>query len=396
MTVKRGSVAVKIYHTPTSEADGWTLVYREADGTRKRVFRAQLDTAETEAEKVATRLSNTSSAVALLTDDEASQAVTARDYAARAGRPLLVMAQEYYDLQTRLGGKGTLPLAVDYYLQHHKDNLLPISTKDAVANLLRARELDGLGDRHLLDLKNRLAVFATHFQCDIAEINSQMIEDWLRITQEKRDWSGRTRNHYRAAISNLLHYAKARGHLPRDWNEMEFVAKATEADGEIGVYTPEDMVKLLKAGPDKDLLPFVVLSGFAGMRPSEVLRLDWSDFHWTSEELFIGEGKVRTAGHRVAPLLPNCVAWMNGIRQEKGPITRLVDFSHPLQELRRSAGVASVHDGLRHSYISYRRAITKNLPLVSSETGTDEDTLTKRYCRPVSLNVAEAWFAIKP
>jgi integrase len=397
VAVKRGSVTVFIYHTPgRKNYSGWTVSYYEPDGERKRVFRATLESAKIEAEKVATRLSNSASAVARLSEPEAAEAVRAREFAARMGRPVDLVVQEHADLVARLEGRGTLLNAVEFYLQHHRENLIACTIKDGIADFLKAREQDGCGDRQRQTLKNRLERFAADVQGTFTDLNARLLDKWLCDTQAKEKWAGRTRNHYRAALSNLVGFAKRRGYLPRDWEEMEFVPVVTEEDEEIGIYTPEDLAKMLKAEPDRDLLPFIVLGAFAGVRPSEILRLEWEDFHFSSKELFIGKGKVRTAGHRIAPLLPACARWLQGIRQDSGSLTRLKDFSHPLQSLLRRAGVAPVHDGLRHSYISYRRAITKNLPQVSSETGTDPGTLTRRYCRPVRLADAKAWFSVLP
>lgn len=394
ISVKRGSVTVWVYHTPTGQHDGWTVAHYEPTGERKRTFRAKLADAKAFAEKTATRLSNVESSAANLTDQEASDAAEAR--LLLPGRTLASVAREFKDSVARL---GTVPLqiAVDCYLEHHQNG--PVSAPafaTVVAELIAAKRQDGRSERHLGSLEDRLTKFAGEFEGTVSALSSPVMDDLLRAMQKKFKWSGRTRNHYRAALSSVLHYAKRRQYLPRSWNEMEFVPKAQEEDGEIGVYTADDLTKILAKCDDKDLLPFVVLGAFAGPRPSEICRLEWADLHFDSGEIFIARGKVRTAGHRVAPLLPACAAWLSKIKKQKGPLTRLVDFSHPLQEVLRSAGVAAVHDGLRHSFISYRQAVLKDLGQVSSETGTNEKTLTRRYCRPVKAADAEAWFQVLP
>jgi integrase len=219
----------------------------------------------------------------------------------------------------------------------------------------------------------------------------------LRTGQKRFAWCGRTRNHYRAALSNVLAFAKRRGLLARDWNEMELVPKAKETDGQIGIYSAAELQRMLNAGPSQDLLPYIVVGAFCGARPSEITRLRWEDFHWATGELFIGKGKIRTAGHRVAPLGQSVSLWMKP--GKTGPITKLIlpsSVSHALGKLLEHCGVPGVADGLRHSFVSYRLAGTRSLAQVSAETGTSVTTLTRRYCRPVGRADAEAWFAVRP
>jgi integrase len=392
--IKRGSVTVWIYPTPSKNGyPGWTVVFFEPDGTRKRIFRAGLEDARRIAEENATRLSNLGSATAQVTESDAVELVMARQIAGRLGKPLLTLVQEHYDLTAKLASKGSLSLAVESYIRHHKEAVIAKAVSELVPEFLLAQENDGLGERHLRGLKERLALFSEHFQCLVSDLTSDMLNAWLRSEQVKRSWTGRTRNHYRAAISVCMSYARKQRYLPRDWVEMDFVPKAVEEDGVIEIYKPDDLEKILHPKPDKDLLPVIVIGAFAGLRPSEIFRLTWGDFYFNTGELFVGKGKVRTAGNRVAPLLPVLQEWLGPLRKQKW-ITRLRESNYVpyLREWIKGAGVTSVYDGLRHSFISYRRALTKNLPQVSSETGTDVTTLTKRYCKPVPVEDAEAWF----
>lgn len=393
--VKAGSVVVRIYHTPGDSYDGWTLVYYDTDGQRKRLFRSDLAKAKLEAETLSARLARAQAAVLKVSDADIAELVRARELLAPFGKSLELGAAEYADILTRMKDRGSPVLAIESYLKQHSKTVIRRSVTEAVADLVEAKEQDGRGDRHVKDLRLRLAAFAKDFQCPVADITGQTIETWLRAEQKANGWSGRTRNHYRANISALMNFAKTRNYLPRDWSEMMFVTKAREEDGEISVLTPDDFKKILEKTP-AELLPFVALGGFTGARPSEIQRCDWSDLHWDAGEFFIGRGKVRTAGHRVAPLLPNCIAWLKPHKKTKGPLCTLLNPYNTLREAVKDAGIAWTHDGPRHSYVSYRLAVTKNLPQVSKETGTDVKTLTKRYCRPVSKATAEAWFNLFP
>lgn len=395
IAVKRGSVTVWIYPTPSKEGyPGWTVVFFEPDGTRRRVFRANLTEAQRLAEENARRLANLGSAIAQVTGSDAIELAQARQLAERLGRPLLALVQEHYDLTTKLANTGSLNLAVESYIRNHKEAVVLKSVSELVPEFIQTQEDDGVGERHLRSLKARLGLFKEHFQCLVSSLTAAQLDDWLRAEQKKRSWAGRTRNHYRAAVSVCLSYARRKHYLPRDWVELDFVPKAVEEDGIIEIYKPGDLNKILYPNPDKDLLPVIVIGAFAGLRPSEIFRLTWDDFYFDTGELFVGKGKVRTAGNRVAPLLPVLQKWLKPLRKYKW-VTRLTETSYVpiLREWFKKTGVTQLHDGFRHSFISYRRAITKSLPQVSGETGTDVPTLTRRYCRPVPFEDAEAWFS---
>lgn len=374
-----GSVTVRIYATPP----GWTVSYCEPDGSRKRIWRADLTAARTVAETAATRLAGLTAA-----PDEARKAEI---FAA------LQMRTEAEKILAPLGGGVTVEEALRHYVKTQAEKPLPSATfADTVTEFLAAGKEDGWSGRHQDTLEQRLTKLQTLYRGTVTGLTAFTIDDVLRTGQKRFKWCGRTRNHYRAALSNVLTYAKRRGLLARDWNEMELVPTAKEIDGQIGIYSADQLRKLLQTAPSADLLPYIVVGAFCGARPSEIARLDWEDFHWDTGELFIGKGKIRKAGHRVAPL-GNVRLWMEPGKADK--ITKLTlpsSVSHALGKLLARCGVPGVPDGLRHSFVSYRLAVTRNLAQVSAETGTSVTTLTRRYCRPVGRAEADAWFAVTP
>ena len=79
---------------------------------------------------------------------------------------------------------------------------------------------------------------------------------------------------FRPVLGTLLSFANRRGYLPKDHDELERVEKLTPDNGKIEIYTPEELIRLMKAA-DQDFLPSLLLGGFAGLRSSEIERLNW-------------------------------------------------------------------------------------------------------------------------
>jgi len=97
---------------------------------------------------------------------------------------------------------------------------------------------------------------------------------------------------FRRVLGTLLLFAKRRGYLPKDHDELERVEKLTPDNGEIEICTPEEFIRLIKAA-DQDFLPSLLLGGFARLRSFEIERLDWREVHLA--ERFIEIKKTKTA-----------------------------------------------------------------------------------------------------
>ena len=54
------------------------------------------------------------------------------------------------------------------------------------------------------------------------------------------------------------------------------------------------------------------------------------------------------------------------------------------------------HNGHRHSFISYRLAVLKDVGQVSLEAGNSPQMVFKHYRQLVRESEAQAWFAIMP
>lgn len=57
----------------------------------------------------------------------------------------------------------------------------------------------------------------------------------------------------------------------------------------MSTYTPAEFEAMLLwfSRRETSWLPFVAIGGFCGLRPSEILRLDWSSVHFTAEALAV-------------------------------------------------------------------------------------------------------------
>jgi hypothetical protein len=60
--------------------------------------------------------------------------------------------------------------------------------------------------------------------------------------------------------------------------------------------------------------------------------------------------------------------------------------------IAKKAGIEWKRNALRHSYGTYRAAITKNVPAVAFEMGNTPEMVGRHYNRPTPPHIARQWF----
>lgn len=439
ITVKRGSVSVKIYRTPTRGYDAFTVCHYQ-DGRRKRSLFGDLESARTEADTIATRLGNTDADVLTLTSKDRAAYLRAREVLDPLGIAIEEAAIEVADAVKRLKGRR-IPLGrlADDFLRRHPLDMEPVMVPVVVEELLALKAKDGLSAEYLRQLGMALRAFAGKFTGAIGDVRGTAIDEWVR----SMEWAPRTRNNMRNSLQTLFNFAKARRYLPRDHDELEAVTVAKDRDGEIEIYSPDELREILGCVPE-GLVPFVVLGAFAGIRHAEIQRLDWRDIRLAEDLIEIRAAKAKTASRRTIPIVPALKAWLEPMAKKEGAVCGYQNVSNVLQEVvkeinlkRAEAKKASKgheaderrkgsrtttrneddvvrltpakvkkilgedglfewkRNGLRHSFISYRVAETQNVAQVALEAGNSPQMIFKHYRELVTPKAAKEWFSIK-
>lgn len=443
-TYTKHSIAVKIYRTPCRGYDSFTLVYYQ-DGARKRGTFASFDAALAQAEEVAKRLGKDVDVLELRSADRASY-LRARQILDPLGVSLEVAVSQYAHAREVLGAVP-IATAAEFYAQRHGPRFEARPVGKVIRELLEAKRGDRCSERYLKTLEYSLRKFEKRFGGNIGEVTGQEMDDWLRGS----GLAPRTRNNIRTALHTLFEFARAKRYVPKDHEELQAVAIANDRDGDIEVFTPAEMVEILGCASER-MVPFLVLGGFAGIRHAEVQRLDWRDIDLEDGVIELRAAKAKTASRRTVPVLPNLREWLQEHREESGLVVahRNVAFElHMIvkranqarraawakangvsaEELERvSAEVASAtkaprrngsqkgevapgaetaeaegwqpfvwkHNGLRHSFISYRVADIQNIPQVAMEAGNSTQMIHKHYRELVRPKAAKEWFGITP
>jgi integrase len=377
---------VRIFHQ--EKAGVFTVAHYE-DGERKRVSFGDLAKAREEANQVADRLGRLDGSTLNLRGDELLEYLRAKECLGQVGVRLDVAASEFSQAMSVLKGKGTLVEAVRLFSSSRAGEITPMRTQALVDDLIKAREANHASKRHLQDLKSRLNRFAMAFQCDVHAIRAPQVQDFLLELK----LSARSMNNFRTAISNLFSHARLRGHAQKDFDPLEDIPWAKEIDREVEIFSPDEL-KIILANAEPEMVPFLTIAAFAGLRQSEVAQLDWSEVK--DDYIIVRGGIAKTKTKRQAPLLPNLAEWLRPYRRNNGPITPYSNVSNQLSRLASNAGLKWKHNGLRHAYGSHRLAGVKDPAQVAYEMGNTTAMVFKHYRKVVTEGEATRWFGLYP
>ena len=302
---------------------------------------------------------------------------------------LQIMAHECAEKLQRFG--KTIADATAHFMAHLEASEKSCTAAQLVSEIVTAKERDGASVRYVEDLRGRLNAFAEKFDGQpIETITGAELDDWLRSLPV----SPLTRNHYRRLLVVAFNFAMRRGYATQ--NPATQTAKAKERRGAIGILTVGQSARLLEsAGPD--VLPYIALGLFAGLRRAEIGRLDWSEIDFDSGLIEVKAEKSKTAQRRLVTLQPNLREWLLPYRKHRGPVTSET-FTQSFNQARLDAGITEWPDNaLRHSFASYHMAHFKNAAMTALELGHHDSRVTFAHYRElVKPAEAERYWRILP
>jgi integrase len=328
------------------------------------------------AQQRATMMCNGQSAKWRLNDTQAYEAERALEILKPTGRTILEAAADYVERwkltsQQRLAASPTVSKILEDYLTN--------------------KSRQQLSEYHLRDIKSRLGRFAKDFNVPINRILRSELEDWLNGLKV----GACTWNNYRQALAGLFQFAKERKELPADWAELDSLKPCRIKGRTIRLFTPEQM-RLLLNECKTSFLPVIVLGAFAGLRSEEIARIKWSDFKWEKGHIYLGSEVTKTNRTRTVPILPNLAEWLKPWTELNKRVFEHTTASAQKCALAKQLGFKWGRNTLRHSFISYRLALIKDIAQVAVEAGNSPSVIHKHYLELTSPAEAQEWFEIRP
>ncbi len=367
--------SLKSFSSDKQPAYRWAVWYPEGGKRKRRLFRSKSEASDfLNRKNVEFRNLGTEYASAL-SDELQRQAVDA--------------SRELAEVN------ATIPEAVEFYLKHVGARKRSKPLAEAVEEWLKIRRNDGTRPRTLGNLESRSGRFVEAFAGRlVAEIGTEDVVNYLETVEGTQQ----TRKHHRAVASAFFRWAKLRGLTDRNPVEDVPIPKVEQGDPE--VFTPKQMEDMVRATEgDPQLVAWLVLCGFAGLRAEEAERLDWSDIDFDHKAIDIRPAVSKTRQGRDVELEDNAIQWLRPIARDKGRILQLqFAAKQKVRNFKAGLGFDWPGNGLRHSYGTYHlyRGMDAGKTAMMMGHNGNPQMLFRHYRKRVKQDVARKWFEVRP
>lgn len=356
-----------------SEKHPWRIEGHRENGKRKRLFFKTKGEAET-------RLAQLKAIKAREGEDAANLTMEQRADAVRAMKALR-------------GHSVTLEAVALEYVERMKAIDRSRSFSDVYEELIEAKENDGASREHLNAMKVRLKKFREDYGDKlVAAFTSHEIDDWLR----GQKLVPQTRKNYRDAIRLAFNFAISRDYCEK--NPVDKVGKVKVVASPPEVFTPDEVARIMGAAASEapEIIPFLGIGFFAGVRVAEIGRMDWKEVRLERGFLEVTAKSAKTSSRRLIDIEPNLAAWLAPYARKSGAV--LVPNHRKLFEMvRRKSGVKWKANGMRHSFASYHLARGQNAAATAMLLGhPNTNMLYAHYRELVAREEAETYFQIIP
>ncbi len=304
---------------------------------------------------------------------------------------------EAAECAARLAAFGSsLTEATDYFIRHAKPEAGPKFVADVITTFLKEKTRAGRRPQYLRVQKYVLGHFAKTFGFrEIHTVGHAEIAEWMN----GQPWTLRTRDNYRRDLGNLYGFAIKHGHCAT--NPLSLMESATLDDTPPGILTVTEAASLLAVADERndgELLPYVAIGLFAGLRASELHGLDWQNIALGERTIEVKSHVAKSRARRIVTVSENLAAWLKHYSKPSGPIMPTDGFTRKWGNLRKAAGFAAwPKNAMRHSFASYHVAAHQNAPQTSLEMGHDNpDQLFESYRALVKPADAQRYWQLGP
>ena len=394
LTVKAGSSSVKIYRESRPDGAVYFKLSYHLGGKRHRPSFADLNEAKNEATAKAAQLARGDVDAMQLNGKDRLAYGRALEAIRTLGMPLDAAAIDYAEARKVLKNNSLLD-AARFYMRHHGHGIMGKSVSEAFQAFLEAKTKAQRSPLYLKDIRLRVGSFAKDFSCEVRQLSAQDVADWL----EALNVSARTVNNTALLLRTFFVFCQTRQWLSKDVELMERVTKKNQSKKDIEIFTPLEMRKLLHGAPPR-LATAIAIQAFAGIRTAELMRMTWDDLERRKGYVEVSASKAKTASRRLIPIQSNLSAWLRRKKKE-GDQNRVwpvieSEYYEQLAKLADKTGVPWKKNALRHSFISYRVAESKNMASTSLEAGNSPRVIQTNYLELVTPKEAKEWFGILP
>lgn len=343
-------------------------------GRRQRLFFATKDEASTYCQQTKTQVKNYGTKATVLTPGQLEQAAQAFEKLA-----------DY---------KVSLNEVVENWIARQRQSKASVPFEKLIEDFANAgrgqRARSASYKRSILQLLNRLEVLHGRIASDIQS---------TEIERAVRGMTPSVRNYTLRIISCAYNLGIARGFVSE--NPTKRVDQIETPSSEIAVYRPAEVAAIMSTAEvhRPELIPFFAFGFFAGIRRSELLRLDWSHVEFDESYVRLPKNITKTGQGRHIPIEPNLAKWIAPFAKRTGSILPCSEETLRRGErgLRKVHGIPAIKHGPRHCYGTYWLAAYENIDRLMLSMGhTDFETTQTHYAKAATRRDAQKFWSIEP
>jgi site-specific recombinase XerD len=269
--------------------------------------------------------------------------------------------------------------------QHHSGKKL----SEAIDEVLSVKTASNLRPKYLYELKRYLKLFARGKESmDAGQLGVTEIEAWF--TERNESPSARIGN--LGKLSALFDHCWRRGYIKE--NPCLRVEKPHVEIGVPKVFSVEQCDRLMNTAwkTDKKIIPELALGLFAGVRPTEIARLNWDKIDLKRKLLTVDAAASKVRHRRLVSLQPACVAWL----KLGGQLPSTINHRRRMDDLKKAAQLEDwPQDVLRHTAASHLVALC-GARTAAEMLGHSETMLFKHYRELVQPKETKRFWKILP
>jgi integrase len=292
------------------------------------------------------------------------------------------------------------------YLRAKKKNESARNVEDCIKDYLEAKRADqrrgDISKLTLCELESKMRIVRRAFAGKtITEIDDLAIEAFVKSLPH----SPRGKANIRTKLSQLLNFC-----IRQKWisvNPADRI-KVPVKRHRIEILGVDQAETLLRAGErferPQSVVPYLLVSLFAGLRPGEAEQLTWERIHFETSEIEVLGTTSKTREERFVHMEPTLIEWLLPYRKGGGSIVGS-NFAKDLKQVRRAAGFGTnkntagcswPKDVLRHTYASYWLPIHKDRAHLAELMGNSLAVIKACYKRAIPETTAERFWALQP
>lgn len=323
-------------------------------------------------------------------------------------------AQFRHELETSYGMR--LTECAEFFREYHfaKKRARDITVKTAIAEYLLVLKTEGKSKEHIANVQQHLKRFTLHFPAinesslcmDIGGILPKEFLEYIyslnSLKNPNERLSSKSRQNYFITFQAFFNWMLKMEYIQR--NPLEKISKPKIKDKkEPEIYTPKEIKILIQHAQklkQKDVLLFILIGAFAGLRHSEIKRLTWDKINLESKTITLNASITKTIQRRVVNISDNLLSWLgqfkSNIRDTPNEPICKPGFEERLKRFIKTLPIKWKRNALRHSCASYLLAKTQNEYETARQMGHSVNVLKTNYMGLTKNHCVNEFYSIRP